>query len=270
MTVTDANDNRPTFEQESYSFSVSETAPVNQLIGTINARDLDSGRFGTQGIRYSLSGAGSELFQVSDTGAITVAECQYDNHNAVNHRKKRQTTEQLTNAKKVNLTIVSEAGVIDVEDTPAHPTEYYFPYTNVDDVTFRPFFSINDDYMVMSDDSNEETTTAHAPDTTSNDNQNTNAIDAYSKEIETITQTKQINKLKRDGSGHAPCLDYETQPVYYLTYKVPFGTIIDLINFQIESIFHFGVLTKQYFHLDFRQPTIMVLVKHLLFRSVLC
>lgn len=214
VTVTDANDNRPTFEQEAYSFSVSETASANQLIGTIIAKDLDSGRFGTQGIRYSLSGAGSELFKVSNTGTITVAECQNaqnDNQSTENYRKKRQTTDQFTNAKKVNLTIISEAGVLDVDDTISS-TEYYSPYSNG-----------GDDYMVMSDDSDEETTTVSSLDIIINQNRNTqhsNAIDANSREIETIKQTKLPNAIKTNGSGHAPCLDYETQNVYFLTYKV--------------------------------------------------
>lgn len=226
VTVTDANDNRPTFEQEAYSFLVSETAPANQLIGTLTAKDLDSGRFGTQGIRYSLSGAGSELFKVSNTGTITVDECQNaqnGNQTMENYRKKRQTTNQLTNAKKVNLTIISEAGILDVDDTISS-TEYYSPYLNGGDVTYRTFFSTNDDYMVMSDDSDEETTTISSLDTTINENQNTqhsNAIDANSREIETINHTKlPTNDMKTDGSGHAPCLDYETQNVYFLTYKV--------------------------------------------------
>lgn len=229
VTVTDANDNRPTFEQEAYSFSISETAPANQLIGTIMAKDLDYGRFGTQGIRYTLSGAGSQLFKVNNMGTITVAECQNAqqivvNQTTANYRKKRQIIDQsTTNAKKVNLTIISEAGVLDVDDTMSS-TEYYSPYLNGNDVTYRTFFTTNDDYMVMSDDSDEDTTTVSSLDTTINKNpnntQHATAIDANSREIETIKQTKLPNDMKTDGSGHAPCLDYETQNVYFLTYKV--------------------------------------------------
>lgn len=193
---------------------------------------MDSGRFGTQGIRYSLSGAGSELFKVSNTGTITVAECQNvqqnGNQTTNNYRKKRQSTDQFTNAKKVNLTIISEAGVLDVDDTISS-TEYYSPYLNGGDVTYRTFLNTNDDYMVMSDDSDEETTTVSSLDTTINENQNTqhsNAIDTNSREIETIKQTKLPNDMKTDGSGHAPCLDYETQNVYFLTYKVSIFVII--------------------------------------------
>lgn len=247
VTVTDANDNRPMFEQESYSFTVPETAPPNQLIGVITAKDLDSGRFGTHGIRYSLTGAGSELFRVNDNGAITVAECRHPQTGHSNtadnlHRKKRDTTEVTekppTNAKKVNLTIVGETGFIDVDDDDTtSTTELYYPYANVEEMTFRPFFSVNDDYMVMSEDSDEETTTAHETVLVIDENHNNNhhhnhhstnelnTIDIqHSQTTDAIRQTTVVkateNRNHTDGPGHAPCLDYETQPVYFLTYKV--------------------------------------------------
>lgn len=202
------------FEHESYSFSVSETAPANQLIGIITAKDFDFGRFGTHGIRYSLSGAGSELFHVNDNGAITVAECS--SHKIENHREKRQTM-KMTNAKKVNLTIVGETGFVDVDDSS---TESFIPYTNVDEVTFRPYFSVNDDYMVMSDDSNEETTTiSHQTEIIDiNHSNDFNAIDEHLQQTKLIKPS--IESSGNEGAGHSPCLDYETQSVYFLTYKV--------------------------------------------------
>lgn len=224
VTVTDANDNRPAFEHESYSFTVSETAPSGQLIGTITAKDLDSGRFGTNGIRYSLSGTGAELFDVNEkTGAISVATCAL----AANHnRQKRQTMatlEQQSHAKKVNLTIVGETGFIDVDDTSPQilddtppqildddsTTEFYFPYTEPhtsdEQLTFRQFFNIGDDYMVMSD-SGEETTTI-------------GSSEHFVADEHVVTR----RVLPQDtGPGHAPCLDYETQSVYFLSYKVCF------------------------------------------------
>lgn len=273
--MTDANDNRPMFEQESYSFTVPETAPPNQLIGVITAKDLDSGRFGTHGIRYSLTGAGSELFRVNDNGAITVAECRHPQtgHNTadnVQQREKRDTTMETekppANAKKVNLTIVGETGFIDVDDdddATASTTELYYPYANVEEVTFRPYFSANDDYMVMSEDSDEETTTAHETAFAIDENHNNNHQHEHqhqhhhTHELNTIearqqqhTQTTDAMKQSTvvratehhnhtDGPGHAPCLDYETQPVYFLTYKVRnFRTFI-LINFD-EEIFVFS------------------------------
>lgn len=227
VTVTDANDNRPIFEHETYSFSVSETAPLNHMIGIITAKDLDSGRFGTNGIRYSLTGAGSELFHVNNGGVITVAECKMPQnvHTIVKleKRKKRETIKPLTSAKKVNLTIIGETGVIDVndDDDVYSTTELYYPYANVEEVTFRPFFSANDDYMVMSDDSDEETTTAYEIFHTIDEihPHELNSIDLQrSREITKQSAVKSIENNM--GPGHAPCLDYETQPVYFLTYKV--------------------------------------------------
>lgn len=214
VTVTDANDNRPLFEHESYSFTVSETAPSGHLIGSIMAKDLDSGRFGTNGIRYSLSGTGAELFDVNEkTGAISVATCA--SAESRNRQKRQATTgEQQSNAKKVNLTIVGETGFIDVDDIPSHmlddsTTEIYFPYTEShgsdEQLTFRQFFNIGDDYMVMSESGEETTTTGSTSNERSIDDEH--------------LVTRRV--LPKDfGPGHAPCLDYETQPVYFLSYKV--------------------------------------------------
>lgn len=237
ITVTDANDNRPKFEHETYSYSVSETAPANHLIGTITAKDLDSGRFGSNGIRYSLSGDGSHSFNINEkTGALTVAECEkpqtHHDDNAQRIRKKRQTNEPIkqsavANAKRVNLTITGETGVIDVVDDTSSTTEFYFPYTNGDsDVTFRPYFSIDDDYMVMSDDSDEETTTTHEFNTF--DESHTNELNAFNElpkaVVAAMTTTVATNRSQilptTDGPGHPPCLDHETQSVYYLSLKV--------------------------------------------------
>ncbi|XP_001989490.2 cadherin-87A [Drosophila grimshawi] len=77
VSVLDANDNKPSFEQESYSATVSEAALPGQYITTITAKDVDSGSFGDAGIRYSLSGTGAELFHVNEqTGVITLGDCQ--------------------------------------------------------------------------------------------------------------------------------------------------------------------------------------------------
>lgn len=246
VTVTDANDNRPIFEHESYSFSVSETAPSGQLIGTITAKDLDSGRFGSNGIRYSLSGTGANLFDVNEkTGAISVATCSSpENRN----RQKRQaeSAEQQPNAKKVNLTIVGETGFIDVDDTSTQmlddsTTEIYFPYnephSSDEQLTFRQFFNIGDDYMVMSD-SGEETTTI-------------GASNERSIEDEHVVLRRVL--AEDTGPGHAPCLDYETQSVYFLSYKVCVAC-----NLFIRRISPFNAIPNS-IH---RPPTIMALDKH--------
>ncbi|KAF5276236.1 hypothetical protein FQR65_LT04041 [Abscondita terminalis] len=81
VTVFDANDNFPTFDQKSYTAVVSEVAAPGSLVTTILAKDRDSGSFGEFGIIYSISGEGSEKFDVNNrTGVITVAECEEPGH----------------------------------------------------------------------------------------------------------------------------------------------------------------------------------------------
>ncbi|XP_071055461.1 cadherin-87A [Onthophagus taurus] len=78
VTVTDANDNAPTFDQDAgYTAVISEMATGSTLVTTIVARDRDSGRFGEGGIVYQLVGNGAEKFIVNErTGAVTVKECE--------------------------------------------------------------------------------------------------------------------------------------------------------------------------------------------------
>lgn len=76
ITVTDANDNAPSFDLDSYAATVSEVATPGTLVTTIVAKDRDSGRFGENGIVYSLVGNGAEKFTVNNrTGTITIAPC---------------------------------------------------------------------------------------------------------------------------------------------------------------------------------------------------
>ncbi|KAL5273464.1 hypothetical protein ACFFRR_000290 [Megaselia abdita] len=97
VSVLDANDNKPTFEEESFTASITEAAKPGQYITTITAKDADSGNYGEFGIRYSISGSGSELFNVNErTGVITLADChKISKINSVeqNIRRKRQASE---------------------------------------------------------------------------------------------------------------------------------------------------------------------------------
>jgi hypothetical protein len=74
--VLDLNDNSPVFPRDSYTALVSEAATQGSDVITIIAEDRDSGDFGSQGIRYLLSGQGAELFNVDPiSGKISVASC---------------------------------------------------------------------------------------------------------------------------------------------------------------------------------------------------
>lgn len=220
VTVTDANDNRPTFDQESYSFSVSETAPSHQLIASITAKDLDSGRFGTAGIRYSLSGTGSELFDVDDvTGVITVADCprgSAHSSSTENHRFRRQAADETdTNGKKVNLTIVSQTGLIDIGDPIS--TENYYPFTSSDEEeTSAPVYHTDNDYLLFTGEGDEEY----------GSRQQTQPTPTGSSEAAVGNSAERSHvEPSQSGVGRAPCLDFETQSVYFLSFKVTFSIV---------------------------------------------
>ncbi|KAI5635157.1 cadherin domain-containing protein [Phthorimaea operculella] len=77
ITLTDVNDNAPQFSDGPYTASVAENAPAGTWVLQVKATDRDTGRFGTEGIVYQLSGNGAELFNVDPkSGVITVAPCQ--------------------------------------------------------------------------------------------------------------------------------------------------------------------------------------------------
>lgn len=75
--VTDVNDNVPIPSQPFYEVSVNELAKAGDPVATITATDMDSGKLGTNGIRYvRLKGMFSNLFDLNQiTGQVTVASC---------------------------------------------------------------------------------------------------------------------------------------------------------------------------------------------------
>ena len=51
--VRDQNDNFPEFTNDTLEVFVSEALAPGDIIGAVHATDQDSGRFGSQGIRYT-------------------------------------------------------------------------------------------------------------------------------------------------------------------------------------------------------------------------
>lgn len=51
--IKDRNDNIPQFLKQSYNVQIPENIAVGTSIAKIEAVDLDSGNYGTQGIRYT-------------------------------------------------------------------------------------------------------------------------------------------------------------------------------------------------------------------------
>lgn len=72
--IKDRNDNIPQFSKTSYNIAVPENISIGTSIGRIEAIDLDSGDFGTKGIRYTgITGSAGQLLNIDAvTGIITV------------------------------------------------------------------------------------------------------------------------------------------------------------------------------------------------------
>lgn len=208
VSITDSNDNRPVFEQDSYSTTVLETAHAGHLITTIIAKDLDSGHFGDQGIRYSLSGTGAELFDVDTiTGAITVADCPAS-HNG--HRRRRQipTADELTR----DYTDIKEARrKASLEHEMGYMTYKVYTSGESEDVSVDAPPTVSS--WEMSSYEEDETTT----------HWNGESSEEFITPSSTHSPAVHLNEIQTSnseaGPGRAPCLDFENQSVYYLSYK---------------------------------------------------
>ncbi|XP_055623372.1 cadherin-87A [Toxorhynchites rutilus septentrionalis] len=218
VSITDSNDNRPIFEQDAYSTTVSETANPGHLITTVTAKDLDSGHFGDQGIRYSLTGTGAELFHVDPiTGAITVAECPAPEGYPEGRRRRRRrqlpTSAELTHDEemnKFNVTNDGKTGWLDHGDD-------YMAYKIFNNGESNEFADVN----VIAP------PTAPSWDALGSEEAETTTswvMDLFPTKATTVapiagSSIQSAPIPKEAGPGRAPCLDYETQSVYYLSYK---------------------------------------------------
>ncbi|XP_059554623.1 protocadherin beta-3 [Myotis daubentonii] len=82
--VLDINDNAPEFTQSLYEVEVLENSPVNSVIVTVSASDLDTGNFGT--ISYSFAHASEEISKTFQLNPITgeIQLIKYLNFEAIN------------------------------------------------------------------------------------------------------------------------------------------------------------------------------------------
>lgn len=207
VSITDANDNRPIFEQESYSTTISETANAGQLITTITAKDMDSGLYGDQGIRYSLSGTGSELFNVdSITGAITVAKCPVD--------------------VRIKRFIPNDDYNIESDVNDGNYGEFS-SLLSIDSSTESGNFGSTEEYIGMENGAKYLTYQVnqhHLIDEINHASEQNILMNITSAEYDStnIFSPQGFQKIDHGKSspGKAPCLDYESQSVYFLSYKV--------------------------------------------------
>lgn len=184
VTITDTNDNRPVFDADTYSVEVPETAEGGHVVATITARDLDSGVFGTDGLRYSLSGTGAELFRVDNrTGVISVAECPRsgagdgaptESEQRLRRRRRAMVTGGVYDAHATAVFTVGSSGSGGEDEARLHAGE-------PDDELAYQVFSHNDASLMQT------------------------------------TAARGAASAVRPGAP--PCLDYETQSEYFLSYK---------------------------------------------------
>ncbi|KAM8847860.1 protocadherin gamma-A11-like [Synchiropus picturatus] len=115
VTVLDANDNVPIFNQTIYKASITENVPKGTQIITVNATDADSGTNGH--IFYSLSkmkGAAADKFVIDgNTGVVSVSgEIDYEKDRKYEVRVEAKDQGGLIGTSKIIL------DVIDVNDNP--------------------------------------------------------------------------------------------------------------------------------------------------------
>ncbi|XP_035505061.2 protocadherin beta-16-like [Scophthalmus maximus] len=115
ITVLDANDNSPVFNQSVYKATVMENSAKGTYIITVNATDADSGSNGL--IYYSISkmqGNIGSIFEINKTTGVIFLVGQVDFEKAKKYEIRIEATDQgaLTDSSKVVV------DVIDVNDSP--------------------------------------------------------------------------------------------------------------------------------------------------------
>ncbi|XP_062333197.1 protocadherin gamma-A3-like isoform X11 [Osmerus eperlanus] len=137
ITVLDANDNAPVFNQSVYRAAVIENAPKGSYIATINATDADSSSYGH--ITYSFSklkGAIADLFILDElTGIISVAgNIDYEKDKKFEVRVEAKDQGGFTDTSKVIIEIVDindNAPVINVMSFSSPVSEDAPPGTTI-------------------------------------------------------------------------------------------------------------------------------------------
>lgn len=149
------------------------------MITTISAKDLDSGHFGEPGIRYSLSGTGAELFHV-DAMTGAITVAKCPQNKT---RLRRQT---YPDDNDFDIQHAKNVNLTLVGKTGIIEIDSNTEMTG-NELSYRTM-NVHDEYDI---------------------DKNTYVVDDYDGGQTMAERTP----------GEAPCLDYETQPVYFLSYK---------------------------------------------------
>lgn len=114
--IKDRNDNVPQFSKVSYNVAIPENVGVGVSIMKISAVDLDSGNYGTQGIKYTgITGSIAQLLNLDpNTGIVTVKSTAGSFFNRELYEKHYLTVEAKDNLGEGNRNTVSL--IITLED----------------------------------------------------------------------------------------------------------------------------------------------------------
>ncbi|KAK4293966.1 hypothetical protein Pmani_033374 [Petrolisthes manimaculis] len=117
--IRDTNDNFPIFSEQQYQVLIPEDAAVGAEVAVVQARDPDSGDYGTQGIRYTdLRGSLADKLELDpETGVITLKEAgALDREALAEHYLTVEARDHLGQGNR--NTVVVKVVVEDVNDHP--------------------------------------------------------------------------------------------------------------------------------------------------------
>ncbi len=109
VTILDANDNAPVFNQTVYRASVIENAPKGTYITTVNATDADAGSYGRITYNfYKQKGPAAQFFNIdSDTGIVSVAgEIDHEKDTKFELTVEARDQGGLTDSSKIALEVI--------------------------------------------------------------------------------------------------------------------------------------------------------------------
>ncbi|KAG7266039.1 hypothetical protein CRUP_013768, partial [Coryphaenoides rupestris] len=85
ITILDANDNAPVFNQSVYRATVIENAPIGTYITTVNASDADAGSYGSVTYYFSnIKGGVADLFNI-DSASVSARDVDWNQNARVSY-----------------------------------------------------------------------------------------------------------------------------------------------------------------------------------------
>ena len=138
VTVENANDQSPVFEEQMYSVTVPENSVLGTQIVKVSATDLDHDEFGV--VTYMLEGTYQESFQIDhNDGTISVANPDLlDRERMENLILQVVAVDSAPSESKKSSTVPINITITDVNDNPPRFLQKRYSATIVDNIPFFP------------------------------------------------------------------------------------------------------------------------------------